>query len=306
MPRATCAKIPRAMAAAADRLPGARRAVEEGIAEGLHRGAQLYVSRHSEPLADWAVGEDRPGVPLTREHLMIWLSSSKPVAAVAIAQLWERGLLELDDPVARHVPEFAAGGKEGITLRHILTHTAGIRSMDVPWPGASWDELVARIAAMKLEPRWVPGQKAGYHLASSWFILGEVIRRLDGRPFETYVREAIFEPLGMVGSWIGMPVDRYRAYAAEGSDRRHVRTRARGRGASTPGGRRSGQRGRTPGATAVAPCASSAASTRCCCRAACSTAGACSRRRRSRRSARRTGSACSTTPSATSWTGGWA
>ncbi|MFL6235492.1 MAG: serine hydrolase domain-containing protein [Thermoanaerobaculia bacterium] len=200
---------------AMDRLPRTQEAIEAGIRERLHLGAQLYVSLHGEPVADAALGEDRPGEPLTRDHLMLWLSSTKPVPAVAIAQIWERGLLELDDPVALHVPEFAAHGKEGITLRHLLTHTGGIRMLDTGWPHRSWEEIVARICAMKPEPRWIPGQKAGYHQASSWFILGEVIQRVGGVPFSTYVRREIFEPLGMADSWIGMPPERYQAYEAE-------------------------------------------------------------------------------------------
>ncbi|HWM90187.1 MAG TPA: serine hydrolase domain-containing protein [Thermoanaerobaculia bacterium] len=199
-----------------DRVPRTRQALEEGIRDRLHLGSQLYVSRSGEVMADGAMGEDRPGVPLTRDHLMLWLSSTKPVAAVALAQLWERGRLELDDPVARHIPEFAANGKERITLRHLLTHTAGIRMLDTGWPRDPWDVIVARICAMKPEPRWVPGEKAGYHQASSWFILGEVVRRVDGRPFDRYVREEVFEPLGMVDSWVGMPRDRYLSYKKAG------------------------------------------------------------------------------------------
>jgi len=199
-----------------DRLPRTREAIEAGIRDGLHLGAQIYASLRGEPVAGAALGEDRPGAPLTRAHLMLWLSSTKPVPAVAIAQLWERGRLELDDPVARHIPEFAANGKEGITLRHLLTHTGGIRLLDTGWPQASWEEIVAKICAMKPEPRWLPGQKAGYHQASSWFILGEVIQRAGGRPFSTYIREEIFQPLGMADSWIGMPPERYLAYRESG------------------------------------------------------------------------------------------
>jgi CubicO group peptidase (beta-lactamase class C family) len=199
-----------------DRLPRTREAIEAGIRDGLHLGAQLYASIHGEPVADAALGEDRPGAPLTRAHLMLWLSSTKPVSAVAIAQLWERGRLELDDPVARHIPEFAANGKEGITLRHLLTHTGGIRLLDTGWPQAPWEEILAKICAMKPEPRWVPGQKAGYHQASSWFILGEVIQRAGGRPFSAYIREEICEPLGMADSWIGMPAERYHSYMESG------------------------------------------------------------------------------------------
>lgn len=192
-------------------LPRTLRCLEQGIEAGLHLGAQLYVSLRGRGKADLAMGEDAPGQPLHGDQLMIWLSSTKPVAAVAIAQLWERGRLELDDPIARHVPEFAQQGKERITLRHALTHTGGFRLLNVGWPEASWEEIIATICAARPEPRWVPGERAGYHLASSWFMLGEVIRRVDGRPFSRYVREEIFEPLGMQSSWVGMPKERYLA-----------------------------------------------------------------------------------------------
>lgn len=202
--------------AALVRLPRAARAIEEGRARGLHLGAQLYVSLAGEVVANAAFGEDAPGQdgagrPLAVDALMLWLSSTKPVTAVALGQLWEQGRLELDDPIAAHLPEFAAGGKEAITLRHALTHTGGFRMLDVGYPRLSWDETVARICAARREPRWVPGARAGYHQDSSWFVLGEVVRRLSGRPFERTVRAEIFEPLGMADSWIGMPAERYAA-----------------------------------------------------------------------------------------------
>lgn len=193
-------------------LPKTRRILQAGIDEGLHRGGQLYASRHGEPVADLPFGEVRPGEAMTAEHLMLWLSASKPVTAVALATLWERGAFALDDPVARHIPEFAFGGKEAVTVRHLLTHTAGIRMFETGWPEASWDETVARICDRKLEPRWVPGHTAGYHEASSWFVIGEIIHRLDGRPFERFVRQEVLEPLGMGDSWIGMPAERHREY----------------------------------------------------------------------------------------------
>jgi CubicO group peptidase (beta-lactamase class C family) len=177
-------------------------------------GFQLYVSRRGEVLADAALGEARPGVPMTPETLMVWFSAGKPLAAVAIAQLWERGRLALDDPVARHVPEFGQRGKAAVSLRHVLTHTGGfLRQWHwAEYAGLSWDETIARICAAELEPGWVPGLRAGYHPASGWFMLGEVVRRLDGRPYQRYVREAICRPLGMTDTWVGMPVERHRAY----------------------------------------------------------------------------------------------
>jgi CubicO group peptidase (beta-lactamase class C family) len=195
-----------------DVLPRVRGVIDQGMSQRLHFGAQVYVSRHGEVVADLAMGESRPGVSLTPSDLMLWLSATKPVAAVAIAQFWERGLLALDDAVARHVPEFGARGKEQVTIRHLLTHTAGFRGAATSWGGSSWEEIIGRICQSPLEPGWQPGAKAGYHVSSSWFMLGELVRRIDGRPFERYVREAIFLPLGMSESWVGMPRETFNSY----------------------------------------------------------------------------------------------
>jgi len=195
-----------------ERLPRMLALIEEGRERGQHIGVQLYVSLRGEVIADLAIGESRPGVPMQPGTLMLWLSSSKPVAAVAVAQLVERGALDYDAPVASYVPEFAEGGKEAVTLRHLLTHTGGFRTLPTGWPQVPWEKTIARICAMPLEPGWVPGEKAGYHPATSWFMLGEIIRRVDGRVYSQYVREEIFEPLGMRDSWIGMPIERYREY----------------------------------------------------------------------------------------------
>ena len=196
------------------RFPLTTAELEAQIAAGLELGGQLFLDLRGEVVADAGFGEARPGEPMRRDHLMLWMSSTKPIAAVAICQLWERERLGLDDPVARHIPEFAQGGKERVTIRHLLTHTGGIRMLDTGWPAAGWEGIVARVSAQRLEPRWEPGRKAGYHLASSWFILGELVRRLDGRPFETYVRDEIFAPLDAVDCWIGMPPERFAAYGA--------------------------------------------------------------------------------------------
>ena len=199
-----------------DRARLARTAAELAaqVGAGLELGGQLFLALQGEVVADAGFGAARPGEPMRRDHLMLWMSSTKPVAAVAICQLWERGKLELDDPVARHIAEFAQGGKERVTVRHLLTHTGGLRMLDTGWPAAGWEGIVARVCAQRLEPRWEPGRKAGYHLASSWFILGELVRRLDGRRFESYAREEIFEPLGARDCWIGMPAQRWREYGA--------------------------------------------------------------------------------------------
>lgn len=205
-------------------LPGALAEIRRGIDAGVHLGAQLYVSLDGDVRADGAVGEDTPGTPLTPDHLMLWLSATKPVTAVAMGRLWERGEIGLDDPVASVIPEFAQGGKEGVTLRHVLTHTSGFRMIRVGWPEKSWDEILEEICARRLEPRWVPGEKAGYHMSSSWFVLGEMIQRLTGRPFSEVLRDEVFEPLGMDDCWVGMPRERYDAYVGDGRIARSWKT----------------------------------------------------------------------------------
>lgn len=194
---------------------------------GLHFGAQVYVSKgagskgagskgagaEGEPQRyELALGERAYGLPMESDTLSLWLSSTKPITAVALALLWQEGAVELDDPVAKHVPEFAEKGKGGITLRHVLTHTAGIRMLNIGWPEASWEEILDTICRHRPEPRWTPGHKAGYHLASSWFVLGEVIARVAGEPFPSFVRRRVLEPCSMHDSWIGMPPERFEAY----------------------------------------------------------------------------------------------
>jgi len=195
-----------------NQIPRTADLIAEQMQSGLHIGAQVYVSRGGETIADFALGESRPGVAMTPDTIMLWMSATKPTGAVAIAQLWERGLLALDDPIARHVPEFAQNGKDRITIRHILTHTAGIRWIETGWPNASFDEVVAKVCAMRAERDWIPGRKAGYSAYISWYVLAEIVRRLTGRDYAAYVREEIFIPLGMTDCWIAMPPDVYRAY----------------------------------------------------------------------------------------------
>jgi CubicO group peptidase (beta-lactamase class C family) len=195
-----------------DLLPRTHAILQHGIDKGLQVGAQLFLGRAAGTLADFALGEARPGVPMRPDTLMIWMSACKPVAAVGIAQLWEQGRLDLDDVVARHIPEFATTGKEHVTIRHLLTHTAGFRGIAGEWERQPWEQVIAAVCDARLEPGWVPGRKAGYHVATSFYVLAEIVRRLDGRAYPQYVREAIFGPLGMADSWIGLPPERYRAY----------------------------------------------------------------------------------------------
>ena len=193
-------------------LPRAFAEIESGTKAGLHIGAQVYVGQGGRVVADAGIGEARAGVAMQGDTLMPWMSATKPIVAICIGQLWERGLLALDDRVAQHIPEFGKHGKDAITIRHLLTHTAGIRGAIGGWVTEPVDVVIGKICDARLEPNWTPGKKAGYHVASSWFVLGELIRRLTGSPVGEYVRREIFLPLGMNDSWIGIPAEQYVAY----------------------------------------------------------------------------------------------
>ena len=189
-----------------DAIPETSKVINSGIKRGLHTGMQLYVSRAGNVIVDAGVGESSPGTPMTADSIMMWLSAGKPLTAVAILQLVEQGLLDLDGRIVEWIPEFAAGGKDKIRLHYLLTHTGGFRNVESGWPHLSWDETIARICESPLEDDWRVGETAGYHTSSSWYILGELIQRVDpkGRDFPQYFREEICEPLGMQNSWNGM------------------------------------------------------------------------------------------------------
>ena len=188
--------------------------LEQGISDGTHIGAQLYVSQGGETYADVALGDARPGVAMTTHSMMIWFSMTKAVTAVAVAQQWQGGAFDVDDRVVDYIPEFGAQGKDMITLRHLLTHTAGIPWSDGILEGAPWiesrTENLARIYAAPLA--YEPGTRAGYHPAAGMSVLGEVVARVSGLPYEQYVRDCIFVPLGMDDCWVGMPETRFAEY----------------------------------------------------------------------------------------------
>ncbi|XAL99750.1 serine hydrolase [Phycisphaeraceae bacterium D3-23] len=166
------------------------------------------------PLPDGRGSSERNSI--RPDSIALWMSSGKPVTAVAIAQLVEAGEVELDDEIAAFIPAFAPHGKEDITVRHLLTHTAGLRTADFRYPRDDWDTIIAAVCDRPPEDGWVTGEKAGYHTQTTWFILGELVRLVDGRPIDQYVREMIFEPLGMNDSWMGMPPAVYDGYAEQG------------------------------------------------------------------------------------------
>ena len=189
-----------------------RAILEEGLTSALHLGAQLYISRKGAVLADCAIGEVFSGIPMRRETILLWLSSGKPVTAVAIAQLQEQGELDWNDRVTRFIPEFGNHGKDTLTLRHLLTHTAGFRDADKISTTLPWEEKLDRICQTPMEEGWVPGEMAGYQTWSSWLVLAEVIQRVTRNAYPEWVRQRVFAPLDLRDSWIGMPPDQFAIY----------------------------------------------------------------------------------------------
>ncbi len=179
-----------------------RELFQRQIDEGWHLGAQLWVARGGEVVVDLAVGESEPGRMLETATPMLWMSSGKPLMSVALALLVQRGVLGWDDPVSKSIPEFACEGKDGITLRQVLTHTCGLRHAD-RITGESWEDVVSQIVRLSVEPRWEIGNTGGYHTGGTWVLLGEVLRRVDGRMPDTFYRDEIFQPLGMDESGLG-------------------------------------------------------------------------------------------------------
>lgn len=186
-----------------------RSEVTRGIQSGDHTGAQLAVSVNGELLLDTAMGMNEPFQPLEKDQLMLWLSACKPLAGVAMGMLMENGLMDLDRPVAEWIPEFGTKRKERITPRHLLTHTAGIRGATLGWTPRPWEDIIGMICYSKPEPHWMPGEMAGYHVDSAWYLLAELIRRIDGRSYGTFVREEIFLPLEMPSCWVGIPEEEF-------------------------------------------------------------------------------------------------
>ncbi len=166
----------------------------EHLERGWHTGAQVAVYRHGTLELDLSLGT-------ATGRRMLWFSATKPVTAVAVLMLAERGVLDLDAPIAEVWPEFAQGGKERCTIRHVLTHQGGfpVFPASFDWERIDdWDAVAAATAALPAE--WEPGTDTGYHPVTYGFALGEVIRRVDGRTPRDFLRQEIFEPLGMAAS----------------------------------------------------------------------------------------------------------
>jgi len=132
------------------------------------------------------------------ETTVCMMSVAKGITGIAVNMLADRGMVDFDAPVAAYWPEFAAGGKAGITVRMVLDHTAAIPVLttDTMYPGGFFD-YSAYIRALEVqEPLWQPGTRAAYHVHNQGFVLGEIMRRVTGMSVGPFLRAHVTGPLG--------------------------------------------------------------------------------------------------------------
>jgi CubicO group peptidase (beta-lactamase class C family) len=163
-------------------------------------GSAVAVMAGGKPVVDlWGGWQDIERTrPWESDTIVCMMSVAKGVTAVCFNMLLDRGLVELDAPVARYWPEFARNGKEGVLIRHLLDHTAGIPVLtDNPlWPGAMYDREAIVKALEEQHPLWPPGTVAAYHVHHQGYLLGEVMRRVTGRTIGPFLAEEVAGPLG--------------------------------------------------------------------------------------------------------------
>lgn len=177
------------------------------VESGEETGLQVAAFVDGRQVVDaWAgMADPATGRRVDGDTLFTSWSTTKGFAATCVHILAERGLIDYDAPVARYWPEFAAAGKQAVTVRSALSHTAGVPQMPdgvTPEMLCDWDAIVAAIASH--EPLWQPGTQVGYHAFTFGWILGELVRRVDGRPIAQFAREELCAPLGIDGFFLGI------------------------------------------------------------------------------------------------------
>ena len=133
-----------------------------------------------------------------RDTIVNVYSTTKGMVAVCAHRLVERGLLDIDAPVAKYWPEFAQSGKELLPVRYLLNHKAGLPAIREPLPMGTLYDWNAMAAALASEaPWWEPGTKHGYHAVTFGFLVGEVVRRVSGKSVGAYFKDEVATPLGL-------------------------------------------------------------------------------------------------------------
>lgn len=175
---------------------------------GAETGLQVAAYWRGQLVVDaWSgVADPDSGRPVGPDTLFTAFSATKGITATVIHLLTDDGALDYDVPVADYWPEFAAHGKERITLRHVLAHTAGVPHMPrgvTPERMIDWEWMVSAIA--DLTPLWQAGERTGYHGLTFGWILAEVARRATGRPFEALVADRLDARAGLEDLYLGVP-----------------------------------------------------------------------------------------------------
>jgi CubicO group peptidase (beta-lactamase class C family) len=179
-----------------------RRTLDDLVGTGRETGVQVAAYLDGVPIVEEHAGSADPatGRPMTADTPVHAVSTGKGLTATVVHVLAERG--ELDDGlrVAEVWPEFARHGKDRITLRHVLSHTAGVPALpaDVtPEDFTDWGRMCALVADAR--PRWAPGEQVAYHAWTFGWLVGEVVRRVTGRTVSQVLAAEVAAPLGVTG-----------------------------------------------------------------------------------------------------------
>jgi CubicO group peptidase (beta-lactamase class C family) len=181
------------------RFEPVRAALAEQLDSGNELGASLFVDVDGQTVLDlWGGWRDADRTVAWTEDTItnVW-STTKTITNLAALMLVDRGKIDPHAPVATYWPEFAAGGKERVLVRHLLAHTSGVSGWDPPFALRDmydWTSSTAKLAAQ--HPWWEPGTASGYHAANQGHLVGEVVRRVTGTPLKQFVAEEIAGPLG--------------------------------------------------------------------------------------------------------------
>lgn len=207
--------------------------VTDGVAPGLEPvrdaflkahledpgGAQFVVYRHGRRVVDLWTGVDPvKKQPFNADSVTTVMSCTKGWTATVAHDLAQRGVLDINAPVSRYWPEFAANGKGDIPVEWLLSHRAGLpnfpREAGILWPEmADWERCVR--ALEQAEPAWKPGSAVQYHAVTFGFLVGEVVRRASGRTVGRHIAEEYARPLNL-DLWIGnLPESVERRYAPQ-------------------------------------------------------------------------------------------
>ena len=161
-------------------------------------GAALCVYQHGRKVVDlWGGLKDRASAaPWDANTMVCMMSVAKGISAVALAMAYDRGLVDLDAPVSRYWPAFAAAGKADITVRQAGSHLAGIPVADAAPEGAFYDYDAMKTAIAAQAPLWPPGEKQVYHSATIGHIFGAILEGATGMRIGRFLREELAGPLG--------------------------------------------------------------------------------------------------------------